>query len=58
MILEKQNVMKTAQTIWTTKIVPTILEYGDSCSKGKAAIAVRESRAEFEGSFNVMLSES
>ena len=36
--------MKTAQTIWTTKIVPAILDYGDSCSKGKAAIAVREAR--------------
>ena len=51
MILEKQNVMKTAQNKWSTKIVPAILQYGDSRSKGKAATTAREARAEFEGMY-------
>lgn len=42
MTLEKQNVMKTAQNMWSTK-------YGSSCSKAKTATAVCEARAEFDG---------
>lgn len=49
MILEKQNVMKTAENIWSTKIAPAILQYGSSCSKGKTAVAVQEAREEFDG---------
>lgn len=49
MILEKQNVMKTAENIWSTKIAPAILQYGSSCSKGKTAMAVHEAREEFDG---------
>lgn len=49
MILEKHNVMKTAQNIWSTKIAPAVIQYGSSCSKRKTAKAVHEARTEFDG---------
>ena len=48
MILEKRDAMQSAIQVWNEKVIPAVLQYGES-SSGKTSTQFSQASSDFEG---------